>query len=155
MSQNRREFLKRATTLATITAVPMLPGCILPPYDVGPPVNDEWEDRAAELEALTWTVDDPGPHNPDPHLPVVDYDAESRTVRVKVPHVMEPDHWITTVYIRDQDGVVLELREYPAPKASEESPDVEFSLYDTTTEVVAYAYCNLHDNWAVPRRTGA
>ncbi len=97
MKPNRRHFLKHAATIATVVAVPALTGCA-EEEDSGPEINMAWEDRATELEATTWTADDPGV-KPEVHLPEVTYNAGARTMTVSVPHVMEPGHYITTIYL--------------------------------------------------------
>ncbi len=147
MKPNRRQFLKHAATIATVVAVPALTGCDDGEENSGPEINMAWEDRATELEATTWTADNPG-DKPEVHLPEVTYNAGARTMTVSVPHVMEAGHYITTIYIRDQDGVVLGLQEYETPSADGDPPSVDLSLHESTTAVVAYAYCNLHQNWA-------
>ena len=146
MRHTRRDFLKHAATVATVIAVPAMTGCT-EEEEQGPDLNETWEARADELEKVTWTASDPGT-KPDVHIPVVTYNASGRTVTVSVPHVMTPEHYITTIYIRDQDGIVLGLQEYAQPSAEGDSPSVDLTLHESTTSVVAYAYCNLHDNWA-------
>lgn len=146
MTQTRRAFLKTTATLATIATVPLLPGCDSDDED-GAPINQAWEDRAEQLEQITWTAGNPG-DKPEVHIPESTYDASARSVTVAVPHVMVADHWITTIYIRDQDGVVIGLQEYAVPTAEAESPTIDFPLPSSTTRITAYAYCNLHDNWA-------
>jgi len=146
MRQTRRDFLKHASTVATVLAVPALTGCT--EEDEGPEINMAWEDRATELETVTWTAGNPGDFPPEVHIPEATYNSGARSVTVLVPHVMTAEHYISTIYIRDQDGVVLGLQEYAVPTADGEQPSIDFPLHESTTTVVAYAYCNLHDNWA-------
>lgn len=147
MNHNRRDFLKHAATIATVVAVPAFTGCTTEEEESGPEINMEWEDRATALEATTWTADNPGV-KPEVHLPEATYNADARTMTISVPHVMEAGHYITTIYIRDQDGIVLGLKEYETPSVDGDPPSVDISLHESTTAIVAYAYCNLHDNWA-------
>jgi desulfoferrodoxin (superoxide reductase-like protein) len=146
LSQNRRQFLKSTATFASVLVLPALAGCD-EDEPAGPTVNESWQSRASELEAVLHSAATGTGTKPEVHIPVATYDASTGMVVVDVPHVMEADHYITTVYIKDQDGVVLGLVEYPTPSASGESPSESFAVHDSTTQIMAYAYCNLHDNW--------
>lgn len=148
MSKHHRDPIKSLVILALVAAVPIVHGCTS--NQEGPEIDPRWEDRAAELGRLTRSDDDPGPFNPDMHVPYSSYDASRRMVTVDVPHAMESGHRITAIYIRDQDGIVIGFHELPTPTGGEEAPSVEFVLHETTTAIVAYAHCNLHDNWMEP-----
>lgn len=141
---NRRDFLKTTGLLATAAFLPtQLIGC-----GDGADVNNDWETRATELEALTEvrTEANPGPWSEKVggHLPAVEFDMDNTNVTVRTSHGMSEDHYITTIYIRDQNGVVVGLKELN-PTDSEAAAD--FTLPEGTTAITAYSYCNLHDHW--------
>ena len=65
------------------------------------------------------TMNAPGPHNAVVHSPIVSF--SDGLVTAKVDHVMELDHWITTVYARDIDtGRVFFLKEFHPTEVDEE-----------------------------------
>ena len=62
---------------------------------------------------------------------------------------MTEAHWLTTIYGRDQDGVVIHLIEFVARGAgAATAATTSFSIPSGTTSMTAYAYCNLHDAWS-------
>ena len=72
-------------------------------------------------------------------------------------HVMTAEHWIPTIYIRDQAGVIVGLRSYGTQAWNGDAPDgnptAVFVVPQGTTQITAFAYCNLHDNWTVEEPT--
>lgn len=60
--------------------------------------------------------------------------------------VMTPEHYVTTIYVKTDTGVVAGLVEFtssdPAP------PSVTFVLPAGTKSVTAYENCNIHGLWA-------
>jgi desulfoferrodoxin (superoxide reductase-like protein) len=134
----------------------VLAGCLakiggpLPPYKQ-PEVNEAWEERALELEAdEVYDEDDPwmGDEEQVPeHVPFAD--LLSGKLSVTVPHPMTRDHYITTIYVRDQDGLVLGLRELKRPGEGDDAQGVtvDFDRPLLAASVTAYAHCNTHDTW--------
>ena len=141
---NRRSFMKAAGILGAVALVPtQFLGC----GDGSTTTNDAWETRASELEGLQdiRTAAKPGPwaEKVGGHLPALSFDANGAAV-VTVDHAMSEEHFISTIYIKDQDGLVMGAQEFSGTDAA---PTVTFTLPKGTTEVTAYAYCNLHDLW--------
>jgi desulfoferrodoxin (superoxide reductase-like protein) len=150
MSLDRREFLKwSAGALAVGAAAPALLAC---GSDDVAPINDAWQSRADALEgqqASVYSVSDPGPWagKEGSHVPSM---AVAAQISVDSSHGMTKDqadtddHWITTVYVKDQDGVVIHLQEFDG---SEEVATISFAPPESTSQVTAFAYCNLHGLW--------
>ncbi len=115
-------------------------------YTSEAPRNEAWEDLAEMHEQELYTAEDPGPwaDKIDVHVPMITLNEGEGTVTVSVMHGMSQEHWIPTIYVRDQDGIVVGLVELDgdAPEATG-----TFTLPRGTTRVTAYAYCNLHAHW--------
>lgn len=129
----RRQMLKSTLgAVAAAVAVPLLVACS-DEDDGGAPIDEAWEQRASELEASQgsiYTATAPGPWagKEGGHVPAIRTGA---TMSVETMHGQtvgvpdEEDHWITTIYVRDQDGVVIHLRELagcPPREASRAAP---------------------------------
>jgi desulfoferrodoxin-like iron-binding protein len=152
MKMQRREMLKTTMGLfATAAAVPLLAACGSDDPE-GAPVNDAWETRASELEAsqsAEYTAAAPGPWagKEGGHVPSL---TSGATATIETMHGQtvgvpdEDDHFITTLYVKDQDGVVIHLLELDG---SEEAPTSSFTPPEGTTQMTAYSYCNLHGLW--------
>jgi desulfoferrodoxin (superoxide reductase-like protein) len=120
------------------------------PDEVG---NEQWEQRAAELEGsqdAVYTNAAPGPWagKEGSHVPSLIADGEARIETAHGQTVNEPDtedHYITTLYVRDQDGVVIHLVELDG---TEEAPTTSFTPPEGTTEMTAFSHCNLHGLWS-------
>lgn len=160
--QSRRGFIQGALAASAVVAVPNTFACSgEDDADGGAVVIPEWQQIADGLEESNqccWTRAQPatgeGAGGVDPHVPVV---SVNRTGRVEVtfamPHPMTEAHWITTIYVRDQNGLVIGLRDFGQaallPQFSRgEVPSLAFQAPPGTTQVRAYAYCNLHQHWA-------
>jgi desulfoferrodoxin-like iron-binding protein len=151
MKMQRREMLRSTLGIcAAAAAAPLLAACS--GDDEGAPVNAAWEQRASELESSqseVYSMTSPGPWagKEGGHVPAV---ATGATVTVETMHGQtvdvpdEEDHWITTLYVRDQDGVVIHLLELDG---TEETPMTSFAPREGTTQMTAYSYCNLHGLW--------
>jgi desulfoferrodoxin (superoxide reductase-like protein) len=148
---SRRGFVSFA---GSVVLGSWLPGCMA---DVG--VGDgfasssryePWEEEARALEGARvydrttpWMGEDKaGTHVPQPS-------ATARAITVTVPHPMTSAHYITTIYARDQDGIVVWMAYFAPPEEGEDSMgiSVTMSVLDNVSEVTAYAHCNLHDVW--------
>jgi desulfoferrodoxin (superoxide reductase-like protein) len=122
-------------------------------------VNQFWEDRADQLEAGNgvYTAADPRDWagKEGTHVPAVAFNADG-TVTVSCTHGMAEDHWISTLYVRDQDGYVIHLVEIlPRGTGALTAASVTFRPRAGTTAITAYAYCNKHDVWADVQRAMA
>lgn len=170
-AQSRRKFL--ANTSA-ITAAVALPAAVVGCSDDKQPtvdVNPEWEEIADGLEQskqCCWTGDEnPVPANRPTvgaHLPEIEFSEVDGRMRARVftlgdeagsgtlsPHPMLREHWITTMYARNQDGVIVYLRDFGESEIKQQfinsSPEMEFDVPAGTTWLRAYAFCNLHQHW--------
>lgn len=121
---------------------------------------DVWTERANRMEQTNVYSDsnppaDPTTNKPEAHLPMVTIDQENGYVNAYIAHVMQPAHWITTVYFRDQEGSVFYLKELlPGDvdlDANGNPKEKGVSWYAKipkgTTKVAAFAFCNLHGHW--------
>ena len=116
-----------------------------------------WAYRADRLEAYQLeyfgvgvrSKDQPGPHNPDVHYPTVSID--NGVLNASVNHVMELDHWITTIYARDIDtGRVFYLKEFhPTEKdiGEEKGASISTPFPIDVTRFAVFAFCNKHELW--------
>jgi desulfoferrodoxin (superoxide reductase-like protein) len=110
----------RVTVIVNHVMTP--PGTVAPPVDAGPP------DAAALADA-------------DP-----DADAAPPPPPVDAGPVILPEHYITTIYVKTDTGVVAGLIEFKSNDPS--PPSVTFVLPAGTKSVTAYEFCNLHGLWA-------
>jgi desulfoferrodoxin (superoxide reductase-like protein) len=121
------------------------------PSDSG--LSDAWERRAQQLEESNgvYSAADEGiwPGKAGTHVPTIVVDKASGTATVSSTHPMTEAHWLTTIYVRDQDGVVIHLIEFLARgTGAATAATTTFSIPSGTTSLTAYAYCNLHDAWS-------
>ena len=115
--------------------------------------GEAWERRAQQLEESNGVnrADDEGvwPGKAATHVPAIVVDKARGTATVSSTHPMTEAHWLTTIYVRDQDGVVIHLIEFLARGAdAATTATTTFSIPSGTTSMTAYAYCNLHDAWS-------
>jgi superoxide reductase len=141
----RRGFLG---ALGGAGAVAALSACTVP--TLGTYVNPTWAERTATLKgAAVYTKAAPGmwAGKEATHVPTVSVDA-SRMATVACSHGVAEGHWITTLFIEDQNGNVIHLEEFlgRGPMASPAS--TTFRIPGGVTSIIAYAYCNLHDCWS-------
>lgn len=139
--------------------------------DVQPsnPGNPQWESRAKELEGANqggtaYTATAPGPFagKERSHVPNLTVQSDGVAVIV-VNHVMDPggvneagadggdagsrpEHFITTIYAKDDQDRVIYLKELTSKDAS--PPFIAFRIPDGTKSVRAFEHCNLHGVWA-------
>ena len=75
------------------------------------------------------------------HVPVVKVDGNKVSVEVgSVPHPMEPEHYITFIYLETSKGAQKKfLKPGEAAKAD--------FLMEGEEAVAVYEYCNLHGLW--------
>ena len=115
-----------------------------------------WIYRASRLEEYqranfdgVRTRESPGDHNVAVHLPIVT--VQDSVVIAKVDHVMETEHWVTTVYFQDTEtGRVFYLQEFmPLEKdpGAEKGVTVQAPLPDEVQQFAVFAYCNKHELW--------
>jgi desulfoferrodoxin-like iron-binding protein len=145
---NRRSFMQRmGLGGAAVAAVGS--GCI----DVGGTAySGVWEQRAALLEessGVTYSSASPGmwAGKEGTHTPSVTENGDG-SVTVSTGHPMEENHWINTIFVRDQNGLVIHLVDFIARGPNKASAaSTSFRPPAGTTSVTAYSYCNLHDLW--------
>ena len=115
-----------------------------------------WTYRADRLEEYqianfqgVRTQESPGDKDPSVHVPLV-Y-VKNSIVTAKINHVMETDHWITTVYFRDTEtSRVFYLKEFfPREKdpGEERGITVQAPLPDEVNRFAVFAFCNKYDLW--------
>ena len=120
---------------------------------------DAWAKRADQIEAYHSKIGtlyskeappDDDTYSVPKHAPEVTIDLAMGYAVAYVDHVMNKDHFITTVYFRDQNGVVFYLKEL-LPGDTDEGKDVGVTFFapipEGTTQVAAFAFCNKHDHW--------
>lgn len=158
MSKNakmgRRELLRAAGSLFAVSvAVPAgLSACVA--GGESPTVvtsNPIWDRRAAQLEqGDVLTMSNPGPFagKEMAHVPRVSFDSRAGSVTLENTHPMMQDHWITTHYVRDQNGVIFGLREF---RSDDVMARATFAVPPGTTSVTAYVYCSVHSSWRSDR----
>jgi desulfoferrodoxin (superoxide reductase-like protein) len=128
-------------------------GCYgTPPFSSGG-LSDAWEQRAQQLEDANgvYSAADEGiwPGKAGNHVPAIVIDAASKTATVSSTHPMTEAHWLTTIYVRNQDGVVVHLAEFVVRGANAATAaTTTFTIPAGTTSMTAYSYCNLHDAWS-------
>jgi desulfoferrodoxin (superoxide reductase-like protein) len=133
----------------------------------GPVLVPEWQSIAAGLEATggpcCWTEENPdtseGAGMASNHAPLISVDSDGiATVSLAAEHPMDPEsagveHWITTMYAKNQDDVVVGFQHFGQTEvlpqwSGRRNPSLEFAVPAGTTSLRAYSYCNLHDHWA-------
>jgi superoxide reductase len=143
-SVGRRAFIKYNGLVAISVAVPSWLSSR--GAEAASVKNDAWEARAKELEGKgpIYTAAAPGKWKgkEGSHVPVATFDSGGVTVVTK--HPMTPQHWITTHYIKNDEGTVIGLKELtPADPVAKST----FPLPKGTTTITVYSNCNLHDLW--------
>jgi len=69
-------------------------------------------------------------------------------------HPMGSSHYITTIYVKDETGSVVYLKQFdPASVSSASPPIMEFNVGPASTVLTPYEYCNLHGLWKGPSVT--
>jgi desulfoferrodoxin (superoxide reductase-like protein) len=169
--QNRREFLAQSGMLASAAALPAaITGCS-EDDSPGVEVNQEWEEIADGLEQnprCCWTGDPDeqaaGSPSVGAHLPEISFDrVDGRLVATvftrgdedgtgqAAPHPMTTAHWLTVIYVRNQDNVVIALRDFGRSAIFQEfvdiDPRVTFDVPPGTTSLLPFSFCNLHQHW--------
>ena len=78
------------------------------------------------------------------HYPVAM--IEGNIISVSVYHPMDDDHYIEAIYLKDENGYVVGYEEF----VPGETAYSEFEVLTPAGEYMAYAVCNLHQNWKAP-----
>ena len=147
---SRREIIKGACTLYVTTAL----GCAgETTYTQNELTQLEvWRQRADKLETVAEYVysaeEYPEGLDAGSHVPSVT--IANGYVTAFVDHVMEKEHWITTIYFRDQAGTVFYLREFlytEVDEGYEKGVTAYAPIPEGVSEVAAFAFCNQHDHW--------
>lgn len=163
---NRRTFLGGMGASALLT----LSGCAGESEFQSETQYDEWEARATQLENITrlgyddFSEESPGEWAGKEATHVPQVELNGRNLYAYVNHPMELEHWITTIYVRDQNRKVVYLQEFVPNSVATISEEVQaaldmafmetngyalirFRLPAETTSFTVYAFCNKHDNW--------
>ena len=134
-----------------------------PPEPVAPPEttggeseagSDDWEAKVARLEKEgVFTIDNPGvwAGKEKPHVPIIRLDPAEGKVTIFTDHGMSDTHFITTHYVRDQDGRIFGLESFTG---RDEKAESVFQLPPGTVKITAYSHCNLHDTWSSESAVG-
>ena len=157
-SLSRRNILRGSATLIAGSLVACAGETEFQQGETVLTASDVWTERANRLEALNVYSEanppaDPMSNKPAAHLPEVI--IENGYVTAIVDHVMQPAHWITTIYFRDQDGKVFYLKELvpsdvdtdEAGNPKEKGVSAYTKIPTGTTSISAFAFCNLHEHW--------
>ena len=156
---NRRNFLGGVGIASLFT----LSGCVGETEFQEQTAASIWQARATQLENLTrlgygeFSAANPSKWQGKEatHVPIVE--QAGTFVQAYVMHPMDVDHWITTIYAKDQTGKVIYLKEFiPNSVDSEEEfeyASITFEVPIETTSFYVYAFCNKHDNWITEKFT--
>ena len=110
---------------------------------------DRMESYQTENYGTVRTKNDPQGHNPAVHVPIVS--VQNGLLTATVDHVMELDHWITTIYARDiTTGRVFYLKEFlPTELApmTEKGASIEVQIPPGILQIAVFAFCNKHELW--------
>ena len=125
------------------------------------PINASWEEIADRLERSNG-VGTPSNLLGRPqgqvatHVPIITVSADIVRVENPAAHPMDETHWISHLYVKNQEGIVFGMQEYIARGTGRADQAVaEFIIPSNTTAITAFSYCNLHDIWASePYRIG-
>lgn len=150
LESDRRAFLQQGSIAALTLLVPSwaLTACSADDQDAGTtPKNAAWEARASELIArsvVLYNTRAPGKWagKEGTHTPVASFAAGM--VTITTPHPMTPEHYVTTHFVKNQDGVVVGLKEF---QPTDIKAETTFTLPPGTTQITIFSNCNLHDLW--------
>ena len=123
-----------------------------------------WTERASRLETpYVYTRSAPGEwagkeasHTPNVQV----YESGGAlSVAATVNHVMTEEHWVSVIYFKDQNYNIFYLQELLPQDGAEDGASVQVytTIPEGVTHVMAFAYCNKHDNWRsefVPAQAG-
>lgn len=104
--------------------------------------------KLAALEEKALTAEAPGDWagKEAKHVPKVTKSMKDgqETIVVEVPHEMKKEHWISQIWLRDQNN---ELAGYTKLKPTDK-PILTVVLKEGMERVRAFESCNLHGVWA-------
>lgn len=168
-ASTRRGFLQRlgVTAAATATSAPLVTvggvsalsalGC-MGETEYDQKFESYWKIRADQIEdfhatnfgGIYTTAQSRFPDKVNGHMPVVQ-SIEGGFITVTVNHGMSIEHWITTIYMRDQtSGRVFYLKEFmplDVDEGQEKGVTVIAPFPNDVKLFAVYSYCNLHDLW--------
>lgn len=85
------------------------------------------------------------------HVPVISPPTGTNGLwHVVVPHENTNTHWITTIWVMDQDGGLVICADFTTQTLNTNQPgeaSIEFSIAPGVTSLFAYEHCNLHGTW--------
>jgi len=149
----RRNLLGLGTTIAATAAIsPFINGCFEVDDTEGEAViNNLWQSRVAGLRNTgVYSASKPGeaPRHGGAkvgtHVPTLSVTASE--IRVTSSHVMSPDedHFITALWVENQNGIILHFQEF---RVTDAKAEFVTGFPEGTEEVIAFAHCNQHDVW--------
>lgn len=133
--------------LGLLGGATMLTACTVGSTEVE--ANLTWQTRVGELKTNNvYSRAAPGiwPGKEGTHVPTIT-DLGDGIFEVSCTHGMVEGHWITTIFVEDELGNVLHLRELMGRGPSVGMPVISLRVPPGVRSLVAYAYCNLHDCW--------
>jgi desulfoferrodoxin (superoxide reductase-like protein) len=154
----RRESLKTIASLLGLGAMSQILGCEGVASFENDPTNGYWQLRVEQLETdypIAHTADEPGTtqagadlsEKVDSHLPTLKVGADGQLSidvgKTDRQHEMVDGHFISVIYLKNQNGDVVFLREL-TPRSS---ISTKIPIPKNTTEIIPYAVCNLHERW--------
>jgi len=134
-----------------------LSACTVGNMDDLPVFNTVWPERAAQLKTTgIYTAAAPGmwAGKEATHVPSVTIAAD-RLATVSCTHGVAEGHWLSTLWVEDQNGNVIHMAEFLGRGPESSAASTSFRVPAGVTSLVAYSHCNLHDAWAtVPVKVG-
>ncbi len=159
----RREGIKKITfLLASISLVTTQQACEGVSEFENDPTNGYWRQRVEEIELEYPTIhtqETPGndinnvslAEKVNAHVPRLTPNGALLILEVgnaDTPHKMEDGHFISVVYLKNQDGDIVFLREInPRTFESGKFDAISLPIPPNSTELTPYALCNLHELW--------
>jgi len=149
---NRRQAIMYTTGLILVPSAIISCGLDEKTIIDPPPLSKlkSWEERAKQLEdyGLVKSRENGSANGATEedikiHVPKVTFGSNS--LGISVNHSMTPDHYITTIYIKDQDDKIFGLKELLP--ITDKIPYAEFGVPKGTTSISAFSFCNVHNHW--------
>jgi desulfoferrodoxin (superoxide reductase-like protein) len=144
---SRRGFLGRFG--AAVGGAATLGACAIGGSEVELEQNSQWQSRAVGLKSnQVYTAAAPGmwAGKEGSHVPKVAINGG--VADVSCTHAVAEGHWITTIFVEDQDQNVIHMEDFLGRGPGASQAVTSFRIPPGVTSIVAFAYCNLHDCWS-------
>jgi desulfoferrodoxin (superoxide reductase-like protein) len=112
-------------------------------------INLSWQNRAIELKGdNVYSRSAPGiwAGKEGTHVPTITA-MGGGVYEVSLTHGVAEGHWITAIFVEDDLGNVIHLRELMARGPSVTKAVTSLTVAPGTRSITAFAFCNLHDCW--------